>query len=121
MHVSNEPFQGQSTTKDDYQRWSSRPAESIKPQTNAAPTGPDDRDFVTENGSKYNPKGFVARQPAIPFSSHVFENEPFAGESSMKSDFKPWNVRPSESYKPKFNPADQLKDDRQVSTWGRWH
>ena len=115
MHVSNEPFQGQGRSSEDYQRWSARPAEIIKPQTNAAPTGPDDRDFATSSGVSYNAKGYVARQPAIPFTSHVFENEPFQGESSMKSDFKQWNVRPSESFKPKFNPADQLKDDRQ---WG---
>lgn len=114
MHVSNEPFVGQSTTKEDFQRWSARPAESIKPLTSAAPTGPDDRDFSTENGAKFNQKGYVARQPAVPFSSHVFENEPFQGESSMKSDFKQWDVKPSESYKPKFNPEDRLADDREV-------
>ncbi len=73
MHVSGEQFVGESTTKGDYQRWSSRPAESVKPQHTQAPAGPETRDFATES-SKFNAKGFVARQPAIPFTSHVFDN-----------------------------------------------
>jgi len=75
MHVSSEPFQGTSTTKADFQRWSARPAEPIRPVPAAAPSGKDDRTFATEAGSKFNPKGFVARQPAIPFSSHVFADD----------------------------------------------
>jgi hypothetical protein len=92
MHVSNEPFQGVSTTKDDFPRWNSGPAQAIKPYTNAAPTGPDDRDFATEAGSKFNPKGYVARAPAIPFTSHVFANDEersFETEHSLHYQTKP--------------------------------
>jgi hypothetical protein len=114
MHVTNEPFLGQSTSKEDFPRWSAKPAEMVKPQTNAAPTGADDRDFVTESGSKFNAKGYVARQPAIPFTSHVFENEPFQGESSMKDAYKQWDIKPSQSFKPKFDPNNALPEDREV-------
>lgn len=99
MHVSNEPFAGQSTTREDFQRWSARPAELIKPLTSAAPTGPDERNFQTES-SNFNAKGYVARKPAIPFTSHVFDSsEQFEGESSMKAEFRKWDVKPSESFK----------------------
>jgi len=114
MHVSSEPFQGESTTSADFQRWSARPAEPIKPIAAALPTGKDERDFATEAGSKFNTKGFVARQPAIPFTSHAFDSEPFQGESSMKNAYRQWDQKPSESCKPKFNPADSRPDDRQV-------
>jgi hypothetical protein len=114
MHVSNEKFEGSSTHSDDFQKWSARPAEIIKPRTSAAPTGPDTRDFSTEAGAKFNSKGYVARQPAVPFTSHVFENEPFQGESSMKSEYRQWSVKPSESYKPKYNPEDRRPGDREV-------
>jgi hypothetical protein len=117
MYVSNEPFVGQSTTKDDYQKWSAKPAEAIRPAQSAASTGPDDRDFATENGSKFNSKGFVARVASVPATSHVFDREPFAGESSMKDAYKQWeNSRPSESCRPVFAPQEARKDERQFRT-----
>jgi hypothetical protein len=75
MHVSNEPFVGEPTSKVDFPRWSAKPAESVKPQHTTAPTGPDTRDFATSSALAFNDKGVVARQPAIPFTSHVFSND----------------------------------------------
>lgn len=117
MHVTHEPFVGESTTRADFQRFNAKPATPQKPSTSAAPTGPDERDFQTTAAAAYNPKGYVARQPAVPFTTHVFDSDgPFAGESSMKSDFRAWDARPAQSFKPKYNPADLQPDDRQVSS-----
>lgn len=107
MHVSNEPFDGQSTTKLDYQRWSAKPPSPIRPSTHAMPTGPDERNFQTEASQHFNSKGFVARQPAIPFNSHVLGHhgeDTGTGESNMKADYRQWDVAPAQSFKREHKP-----------------
>jgi len=87
MHMSGEPFIGISRSREAHTPFPhSRPSPSFKPMLTSAAGGEEDRDFCTTSAAGFNNKGYVARKPAIPFTSHVFdfddEDRSFETESS---------------------------------------
>jgi hypothetical protein len=90
LFVAGEPFTGRSTHQEDFPRWHTNPPKSFKPGVSSIAPDKEDRDFLTEHGHRYNPKGNVARKPVLPFKSHVFDvDDDRTFETESRKNFAP--------------------------------
>ncbi len=91
------PFDGESTHKSDFPRWTSaKPSTPFKANT-AAAGAPEDRDFQTEAALKFTNHGVQRRQPFV--QQHKLRaSVPFEGESTQKSDYQAWKQEPCPAF-----------------------
>lgn len=102
-------FISNTTNRDQFQSWNSKPAELVKP-IDARRAAVESRDFQTEASNVFNDKGNNTRKSLKPERSSL-PDQRFEGESVATADYKDWQSAPAEILRPKYVNV-QKKDDR---------